>query len=99
MTTTSDDLMREAEELREQAAPAKAHVLHITDETGDTRIMWDPAVKDETDTAKAAFDKGKKKGMLAYSVDADSGERTGEVIREFDPQAGKIIMVRQTRGG
>ena len=75
------------------------HVLHITDETGDTRIMWDPAVQDEVDTAKAAFDKGKKKGMLAYAVDPDSGGRTGEVIREFDETRGKIIMVRQTRGG
>ena len=75
------------------------HTLHITDETGDTRIMWDPAVADEVDTAKAAFDKGKKKGMLAYSVDPDSGGRTGEVIREFDETRGKIIMVRQTRGG
>ena len=75
------------------------HTLHITDETGDTRIMWDLAVQDEVDTAKAAFDKGKKKGMLAYAVDPDSGGRTGEVIREFDETRGKIIMVRQTRGG
>lgn len=75
------------------------NVLHITDETGDTRIMWDPAVKDEVAAAKAAFKTAKDKGMLAYSVDPDSGGRTGEVIREFDPQAGKIIMVRQTRGG
>jgi hypothetical protein len=75
------------------------HVLHITDETGDARIMWDPASQDEVDTAKAAFDKGKKKGMLAYAVDPNSGGRTGEVIREFDETRGKIIMVRQTQGG
>lgn len=73
--------------------------LHITDETGDTRIMWDPAIPDEVDTAKAAFKRAKTRGMLAYSVDPDSGGRTGEVIREFDPEAAKIIMVRQTRGG
>ena len=75
------------------------HTLHITDETGDARIMWDPAVADEVSAAKAAFDKGKKRGMLAYSVDPESGGRTGEVIREFDETRGKIIMVRQTRGG
>jgi len=75
------------------------NVLHITDETGDTRIMWDPAVADEVATAKAAFNAAKKKGMLAYAVDPDSGGRTGEVIREFDETQGKIIMVRQTRGG
>ena len=82
-----------------QAPERTANSLHITDETGDTRIMWDPAIADEVTTAKAAFDAAKKKGMLAYSVDPDSGGRTGEVIREFDETAGKIIMVRQTRGG
>jgi len=75
------------------------NVLHITDATGDTRIMWDPDVKDEVSTAKAAFDAAKKKGMLAYAVDPDTGGRTGEVIREFDKTRGKIIMIRQTRGG
>jgi hypothetical protein len=72
--------------------------LHITDETGDTRIMWDPDIADEVDTAKAAFKAAKKKGMLAYRVNKEGG-RTGEVIREFDELAGKIIMVRQTAGG
>lgn len=73
--------------------------LHITDATGDTRIMWDPAVADEVSTAKAAFDQAKKKGMLAYAVDPDSGGRTGEVITTFDETKGKIIMVRQAVGG
>lgn len=75
------------------------HTLHITDETGDTRIMWSPDVPDEVATAEAAFKAGKKKGMLAYAVDPESGGRTGDVIREFDETRGKIIMVRQTRGG
>lgn len=74
------------------------HMLSITDGTGDTRIMWDPKNKDEVGAAKAAFDAAKSKGMLAYAVD-DNGGRTGEVIREFDKKAGKIIMVRQPVGG
>jgi hypothetical protein len=82
-----------------QAPERTQNVLHITDETGDTRIMWDPAVADEVATAKAAFNAAKKKGMLAYAVDAETGGRTGEVIREFDETKGKIIMIRQTRGG
>jgi hypothetical protein len=73
--------------------------LVITDATGDTRIMWDPRNKDEVATAEAAFDAAKAKGMLSYSVDAETGERTGEVIQKFDKKLGKIIMVRQTRGG
>ena len=75
------------------------HSLHITDASGDTRVMWDPAVADEVSAAKAAFDDAKKRGMLAYAVDPDTGGRSGEVIREFDETKGKIIMVRQTQGG
>jgi hypothetical protein len=74
------------------------NMLSIADPTGDTRIMWDPKSKDEVATAKAAFDAAKKKGMLAYAVDPESADK-GEVIREFDPQAGKIIMSRPLAGG
>ena len=74
------------------------NMLSIADVTGDTRIMWDPRSKDEVATAKAAFDAAKKKGMLAYTVDPDSADK-GDVIREFDPQAGKIIMSRPLAGG
>ena len=74
------------------------NMLSIADATGDTRIMWDPKNKDEVATAKAAFDAAKKKGMLAYSVDPESADK-GEVIREFDPKAGKIIMTKPLAGG
>lgn len=72
-------------------------MLSIMDDTGDTRIMWDPRSTDEIDMAKAAFDKAKKKGYLAHKVGTD-GE-PGEVIRDFDPKAGKIIMTPQLVGG
>ena len=73
--------------------------LHIMDATGDTRIMWDPRNTDEVSIAKAAFEKAQKKGMLAYTVDPDTGDKTGTVIREFDEKAGKIIMAPQLVGG
>jgi hypothetical protein len=69
----------------------------VLDHTGDTRMMWDPDVKDEVDAAKATFDKMKKKGYLAYTVKKD-GE-PGEVVQAFDPKAGKIIMTPQLVGG
>lgn len=72
--------------------------LHITDSTGDTRIMWDPNNKDEVDTARAAFDAAKAKGMLAYAVN-DDGTKSGEVLRRFEKTRGKIIMTRQLQGG
>lgn len=83
------------------ATPEKTEIgmLSIPDETGDTRIMWDPSNKDERATAKAAFEAAQQKGMAAFMVNPDSGERTGEIIREFPKKAGKIIMVRQLVGG
>jgi hypothetical protein len=74
------------------------NLLSIADPSGDTRIMWDPKDKAERGAAKAAFDAAKAKGMLAYAVDPKSADK-GEVIREFDPKAGKIIMSRPLAGG
>lgn len=73
------------------------HTLHVLDHTGDTRTLWNPENQAEVDAAKETFTRLKKKGYLAYSVD-ESGER-GEVIREFDPTAGRIIMAPQLVGG
>ena len=71
--------------------------LHIMDRTGDTRIEWDPSNKTEVKIARAAFDEAKKKKMLTYKVDS-RGNR-GELIREFDPTAERIIATPQTVGG
>jgi hypothetical protein len=81
-----------------EAADEGKGLLSIADVTGDTRIMWDPRDADEVKVAKEAFDKAKKKGMLAYAVD-EKGEKTGTVIREFDPSQSKIIMTKQLVGG
>lgn len=77
-----------------------AHVLHIPDASGDTRIMWNPRDKAEVATAEAAFDAARAKGMLAYRIDDETGKpKTGEVIRTFDKKAGKIVMAKPTQGG
>jgi len=80
------------------AVGTEKHMLSIADPTGDTRLMWDPRDKDEVKVAKEAFEKAKSKGMLAYAVD-EKGDKTGEVIREFDPSRSKIIMTKQLVGG
>ncbi len=64
---------------------------------GDIKSIWDPAVPDEVENARATFDRMRKKNYLAFKVNA-AGEK-GEQIREFDPEAGKIIMVPQLQGG
>lgn len=71
--------------------------LHVMDRTGDTRIEWDPKNKDEVKMAKAAFDEAKKKKYLTYRVGADGSQ--GELIREFDPSAERIVCTPQTVGG
>lgn len=71
--------------------------LHVMDHTGDTKMQWSPDNPDEVKVAKDTFDKLRKKGYLAYTVRND-GEK-GEVIREFDKTAGRIIMAPQLVGG
>lgn len=78
-------------------ATATEHTLHVLDTTGDTRTMWDPTRPTEVEEARKQFQRMQKKGYLAHTV-RDDGE-PGEVIREFDPQAGKIIMRPQLVGG
>jgi hypothetical protein len=73
------------------------NTLHVMDQTGDSRFLWDKDSPDEVAGARAQFDIMKGKGYLAYTVD-ESGNK-GEVIREFDPNAQAIIMVPQTVGG
>jgi len=73
------------------------HELVVLDESGDTRLTWDSEVQDEIDAAKAMWTKMKAKGYLGYSVDR-KGEK-GKVLDEFDPNAEKIIMSPQMKGG
>lgn len=71
--------------------------MAILDSTGDTKVIWDPHNPDEVAAAKAQFDTLKKKGFIAYTVNK-KGDK-GEVIREFDPNAEKIILSPPLAGG
>jgi hypothetical protein len=75
-----------------------AGTMHELNQQGDTKIVWDSDKPDEVAIAKAAFDAAKKKGMLAYSAEGKKGER-GTQIREFDPDAERIILVKPLQGG
>ena len=72
-------------------------VLHVLDKTGDTKQVWDSRNEAEVEVARAAFDSLTKKGYLAFSVKKDGSK--GEVIREFDPKAEKIILSPPMQGG
>jgi hypothetical protein len=71
--------------------------LSVLDKTGDTKIIWDSARRDEVDAARRAFDDLKAKGYLAYSV-TKKGDKD-EVIKKFDPDAERIIMAPPLVGG
>lgn len=84
--------------IEEAVVTGEKHMLSIPDHTGDTRIMWDPRVPEEVELAKKSFKAARDKGMIAYGVAAD-GSSNGEVIREFDKDMSKVIMVKQLVGG
>lgn len=80
-----------------EPVPEGKGMLHVLDATGDTHIMWDAERPVEVEAARAAFDNAKAAGYQGFSVTA-SGDKDA-VIREFDPEAEKIIMAPALRGG
>jgi hypothetical protein len=67
------------------------------DSTGDTRTEWDRNNPDEVNMARKAFEQAQKKKYLIYRTRRD-GSR-GELLREFDPNAERIVCTPQTVGG
>ena len=71
--------------------------IHVLDRTGDTTTSWDPRRPDEVALAREAFDAAKAKKMLIYKANTDGTK--GELLREFDPNAEKIVCSPQNVGG
>ena len=78
--------------------PAGKSVIEIMDPTGDTKLIWDSENEHEVANAKRTFEDLRAKGFLAYSVKGKRGEK-GEVIREFDETAERIILAPPMQGG
>jgi hypothetical protein len=69
-------------------------------EAGDLTIAWDPTNETEVNLAREAFAKAKSEGYFAYAVGVDdAGETDRTAIKEFDPNATKIVMTPQLVGG
>jgi hypothetical protein len=78
------------------------HVMNILDQTGHTTIGWDPDNEDEVEIAREAFDKARERGYHAFHVVEDpkgGAGKKGERMTEFDPDAEKMILMPQLRGG
>lgn len=65
---------------------------------GDVKQIWDPANADEVAAARKTFNDLTKKGYLAFAVTGSKGAK-GEQIREFDPEASRIILAPPMQGG
>lgn len=72
-------------------------ILRYMDDTGDTKLIWDPEKEAEVENARRTFNDLRKKKYNAYSV-KKNGDK-GEIITEFDPEAEKIIMAPPMAGG
>ena len=71
--------------------------LSVLDQTGDTKVAWDSENDDEIATARRTFNDLRGKGYLAFRVNKQGDK--GQEMREFDPEAEKIILAPQMRGG
>ncbi|MBS1722800.1 MAG: hypothetical protein JSS66_07460 [Armatimonadetes bacterium] len=65
--------------------------------SGDLKLSYDPANKDQVAAAKKVFNDLVKKGMKVY-VDTKSKSRRKEVT-EFSPTQTKLVFVPQLTGG
>jgi hypothetical protein len=71
--------------------------MRVMGRQGDTKTIWDPEDEDETQAAREQFDSLTGKGHRAYDVKKDG--KQGKRMREFAPDAGKIIFVPPVAGG
>lgn len=72
--------------------------MRVIDRTGDSKLIWDTANPDEVEAARSHFNLLKEQKRYAAFKVKKNGE-AGEVIRDFDPEAGMIIMRPQLQGG
>lgn len=76
---------------------AGKHYLAVMGREGDMKTMWSKNNPDEVRHARDTFKDLISKGFTAFRVDAD-GEKAGQ-MREFDPEAEKVILVPAIAGG
>ncbi len=70
----------------------------IMGEIGDTKHIWDRNKASEVEAARTLFDALTRKGYRAFRCVGKDGAQ-GEQMREFDPEAERMILVPQMQGG
>ena len=72
--------------------------MAVMNNTGDMKVIWSSDNDDEVAQARKTFNDLRAKGFVAYKVVGKDGLK-GEVIREFDADAERIIMAPAMAGG
>lgn len=81
------------------------HIMHVMDRNGHTTVTWDPREPSSVNDARREFQRLVREGYSAFAmkVVSENGgmivEEKGNRIGEFDPQAGKVMMVPHLVGG
>lgn len=71
--------------------------MNVMDPTGHTKHIWDANNEAEVEAAEALYDSLTAKGYRAFHVKKDGEE--GKRMDSFDPEAEKMILVPQLKGG
>ena len=80
--------------------PAKKNALAVLNHGGDTKTIWDPENPDEVAAARAQFDTlVSTKRFSAFRVSPEDPNKAGVRLREFDPDARRIIFIPPIAGG
>lgn len=78
--------------------PDGHHAMAVMGAAGDTKYHWDASKPAEVEAARRQFEffmNDKKYAAFRMSRDGAQGEQ----IREFDPNAGRIIFAPPMQGG
>lgn len=81
----------------ESQKPRKLEMA-VMGKEGDTKHIWDKSKPAEVEAARDLFNSLTKKGYTAYSVAGEKGDKDKQ-IREFDPNAERIIFVPPVQAG
>lgn len=71
--------------------------MEVLDSSGHTKTTWDSSNAAEVSAAKATFENLTSKRYKAFKVKSDGSE--GSPMRDFDPEAEKMILVPPVVGG
>ena len=74
-------------------------MAYMTPGDGYVEVSWAAGNAAEIAIAREMFSKLRGKGYLAYRTTGSGSRKQRDQIREFDPAAGRIVMVPPLAGG